>query len=738
MMNENKIKSYQFGPFRLETQWQRLFRGETIIPLTRKRYEILLLLVENAGTVLHKDEIIRKIWQNQVVEESNLTQHIYVLRRLIEDDPRTPQYILTIPGEGYQFHPLVRVFSGNELSMAPAMASAPPEAGDLPQLPAGQGLEVASDAGADQTLVARLKGWRMSIRPLWVGGLLLLTGLLIAVLIFLFRQGLDKSPPANPVISPLLTIPGIKSSLTYSADGKFLAFISDAENANIPDVYVKIASSGDPVRITNSVAGEFYVAWSPDGRELAFLRWSPDRPDAYQLMVAPALGGMEREIAQVEGGLSWSPDGRYFAVTASEQADGPIGIFLLAVDGQSRQALSVPERRRTFDSTPRFSPDGKQVAFVRWINSNTGDLHVVTVSNRETRQLTFDQRTISDLQWAPDGKSIFFASNRNGNQRLWEIPAGGGTPDLINTVPADILNFTISPLNNGRHHLAYSQKINDTTTEVYEIGQGGGAVSVCLLNSSRTDDSPQWSPDGEQIAFISNRSGYDEIWVARSNCTQPTQLTSLKSNDVGSPRWSPDGRMIIFDQVIQGQADIMRVEVSTGKVLRMTADVANDRLPAWSNDGQWIYFTSDRNGRDQIWKMPTEGGSTIQLTQNGGFEPMEAPDGKTVYYTKSHFLWQKDLISGTESQVRELINVPVRRYWHIGPKHIYYSPQNPPGRPTVFKLNLASRQISKVTEIGGFAHRFVPGLSVTTNEDRLVASYIGYRFSDILVIENWR
>ncbi|MFN9740994.1 MAG: winged helix-turn-helix domain-containing protein, partial [Acidobacteriota bacterium] len=272
MMNENKIKSYQFGPFRLETQWQRLFRGETIIPLTRKRYEILLLLVENAGTVLHKDEIIRKIWQNQVVEESNLTQHIYVLRRLIEDDPRTPQYILTIPGEGYQFHPLVRVFSGNELSMAPAMASAPPEAGDLPQLPAGQGLEVASDAGADQTLVARLKGWRMSIRPLWVGGLLLLTGLLIAVLIFLFRQGLDKSPPANPVISPLLTIPGIKSSLTYSADGKFLAFISDAENANIPDVYVKIASSGDPVRITKSVAGEFYVAWSPDGRELAFLR----------------------------------------------------------------------------------------------------------------------------------------------------------------------------------------------------------------------------------------------------------------------------------------------------------------------------------------------------------------------------------------------------------------------------------------------------------------------------------
>ncbi|MFM8392610.1 MAG: winged helix-turn-helix domain-containing protein [Acidobacteriota bacterium] len=734
MMNENRVKSYHFGPFRLETQWQRLFRGETIIPLTRKRYEILLLLVENAGTVLHKDDVIRKIWHNQVVEESNLTQHIYVLRRLIEDDPRTPQYILTIPGEGYQFHPLVRVTSGTD---SPA-ETPPDEEEPLPILANDQ-------ADAPSTALpplARVKSLMSLVRPLHVAGLIALTIIIIAAIFFINNRESATEEALNPVISPLLTIPGIKSSLTYSTDGKFLAFISDAENANSPDVYVKIASSGDPVRITNSTAGEFYVAWSPDGRELAFLRWSPERPNKYQLIVAPALGGMEREVAQVEGGLSWSPDGRHFAVTESEQPDGPTGIFLLTVDGQTRQALTVPDNRRIYDSTPRFSPDGKQVAFVRWINSSSGDLHIVNVGNRETRQLTFDHSKISDLQWSPDGELIFFASNRNGNQRLWRVPVKGGLPELVSSVPVDILNFTISPLNNGRQYLAYSQKINDTSIEVYQIGAPNGPAGsslICMINSSRTDDSPRWSPDGQQIAFISNRSGFDEIWIARSNCTQPVQITSLKTTDVlGSPRWSPDGRMIVVDQVVQGQADIMRVEVNTGKILRMTADQANDRLPAWSADGNWLYFTSDRNGRDQIWKMPTEGGSIIQVTQNGGFEPVESPDGKTRYYTISNYLWQKNLTSGEESKVKELANIPVRRYWHIGARHIYYTPQNAPGQPTVFKLNLASREISKVSEIGGFAHRFVPGISVTTAEDMLVASYIGYRFSDILVVENWR
>jgi Tol biopolymer transport system component/DNA-binding winged helix-turn-helix (wHTH) protein len=744
-MNENKIKSYQFGPFRLETQWQRLFRGETIIPLTRKRYEILLLLVENAGKVLHKDDIISNIWQNQVVEESNLTQHVYVLRRLIEDDPRTPKYILTIPGEGYQFHPLVKVTSGIPTPIDSEVETHQVTQDDItPELSSDQSAAIETRLPGFNGALERLKGWSLLISPLKVGALSVGILALVAVLVLLVSRRNEKKQAINPVISPLLTIPGIKSSLTYSADGKFLAFISDAENANSPDVYVKIASSGDPVRITNSVAGEFFVAWSPDGRELAFLRWSPERPEAYQLIVAPALGGMEREVAQVEGGLSWSPDGRYFAVTNSDQPDSATGIFLLSVDGQSRQALSVPENRRLFDSTPRFSPDGTKVAFVRWVNSTSGDLHIVNVSNRETRQITFDQRRINDLQWSPDGRLLFFTSNRNGNQRLWQIAADGGNPELVNTVPVDILNFTISPLNNGRQYLAYSQKINDTTTEVYQLGisnnnaTGSGSTSICTINSSRTDDSPRWSPNGQQIAFISNRSGFDEIWIASSNCTQPTQLTSLKTNDVGSPRWSPDGRMITFDQVLQGQAEIMRVEVSTGKILRMTADMGDDLLPAWSADGQWLYFTSDRSGRSQIWRMASEGGSTTQITQNGGFEPVESPDGKTLYYTRSNYLWQKDLISGEESQVKEIANIPVRRYWHIGSKHIYYTPQNSPGQRAVFKLNLATRAISKVNDLGGFASRFVPGISVTAGEEMLVGSYVGYRFSDIQVVENWR
>lgn len=750
MMNEIKINTYIFGDFRLDTRRQRLVRGETVIPLTRKRYEILLLLIENAGKVLHKDEILEKIWPNQAIEESNLTQHIYVLRRLIEDDPRSPDYILTIPGVGYQFSPVVEVVTGSLATSDTSSATGVVPDQHLAMPGVGTPTESHTSLTIGKAILSRLnKGRSVTLSPLNVAGIsVLVTVLVISLLFFINRQSNLQNKPL-PLISPLLTGPGIKSNLTYSADGKFLAFTSDLESANQPDIYVKIAGTGEPVRITNSADGEFFIAWSPDGLEIAFLRWSPERPSNYQLIITPALGGMERQIAQVDGGLSWSPDGRFFAVTLSEQPDRATGVYLLSVDGQSRQALSVAENHQIFDTMPRFSPDGSQVAFIRWSASSLGDLFIVNTRNRETRQITFDQKNINDIQWSPDGKSIFFSSNRNGNQRLWRIDSTGGTPELINNVPADIANFTISPVNNGHQFIAYTQNISDTTTAVYQLGAenssvgaksvevAGGAKPSCVINSSRRDDSPRWSPDGQQLAFVSNRSGFDDIWITNSTCTGDRQLTSLKSNDIGSPRWSPDGRMIAFDIMNQGQADVMMVEVSTGRIVRMTADLSDDRLPAWSADGQWLYFTSERSGVTQIWRMATEGGNTLQVTSKGGFEPMESPDGKRLFYTKSHFLWQKDLVTGEESQVKELASIPVRRYWHIGANHIYYIPQSSSTQPAVFKLNLSTRVISKEIVICGFTNRFLPGISITAREDMLAASFIGYHFTDVLQIENW-
>lgn len=741
-MNENRIPTYTFGPFRLETQWQRLYRGEELLALTRKRYEILLLLVENAGQVMKKDEIIRTIWPEQIVEESNLTQHIYVLRRLIEDDPRTPKYILTVSGEGYQFSSTVEPLAESQLTSVESTDAAEnsridtgvdSERSPAPSLTTTPSLTPASNKrhlSLPDTLPRYLIWSVFALALVVIGG---------AILWYFLSSSRDRN--ATPVITPFLTMPGIKSSLSYSRDGKFLAFVSDGDNANTPDLFLKMVGGGEPIQITNSKEGEFFVCWSPDGRELAFLRWSPESPGDYQLVIIPALGGIERIVGRVGGGLAWSPDGRNFAISDNDGPGTPFGILLLSVDGKDRRPLTKSPDPKAFDSTPRFSPNGSELAFVRWHSSSNSDLYVVKVADGQTRRLTNDQRGINDLQWSPDGTQILFISNRNGNSRLWQIAAAGGEPRLLNSVPVELVNFDLSPVNSPATPptLAYTQKLNDTATEIVKLAEGGAETSRrCLINSSRTDDSPRFSPDGQNVVFTSDRSGVDELWLARADCTQVRQLTSFQVSNIGSPRWSPDGKMIAFDHHLDGQAEIMTIETATGKVNRITANGSADMMPAWSNDGQWIYFTSERTGAPQIWKIPAGGGESLQVTRNTGFEPLESADGSTLYYTKNHYLWKKDLSSGEESVVEELKETPIRRYWHVAKKNIYFVPQNGPGRSIVFKLNIATRQISRVIELSGYTHRFVPGIAVSPAEDLIATSFISYRFGDIMLVENWR
>lgn len=114
-----KAKAYRFSPYLLEIEAKRLLRDNQTVPMTRKRFEILLLLIERAGQVVRKEEIMQQVWPGQEVEESNLTQHIFFLRRTLGDDPRTPSFIITIPGAGYLFYQPVQLINedGSEVTI---------------------------------------------------------------------------------------------------------------------------------------------------------------------------------------------------------------------------------------------------------------------------------------------------------------------------------------------------------------------------------------------------------------------------------------------------------------------------------------------------------------------------------------------------------------------------------------------------------------------------------------------
>lgn len=700
--NEQEVR-YNFGPFVLESQNAALWKGSVQLPLTRKRHEILLLLVKNAGRLMSKDEILEVVWPDQTVDEANLANNIHVLRRLIEDDPRNPKLILTVPGHGYKFVGEVSSGSTANLCLPEAIAEAPPP--------------------------PRLK-WRA------VAILTAASILVIAVAIFFFRQN-EVKRPSFP--APLTSYPGVERYPALSVDGKFIAFTWDGDKQQNEDIYVRQTIDSEPIRVTSHPSSDIKPAWSPDGLYIAFLRIDelPDQPN--HLMIVPALGGTEREVARVDGGLDWSPDGRYLAVTGLIGAKNRMGIHLVSVDGnEQRRITPVDPSGEHFESGPRFSPDGRRLAFLRWNSDSSCDIFVADLQSGAIEQITKNRKSIKadSLHWSANGENLSFISNQSGSMQLWEVPLAGGEPRIYPNLTSELTAYSVS--RNG-NLLAFVNELEDTMIEIRDTA--AAARPPCTINSTRLDSSPRFSPDGSQIVFSSNRTGFDEIWLARSDCTQVRQLTTLREMGVGSPRWSPDGSMVAFDRRNRSESDIYTISVNGTDLRKVTDSVGSSTMPVWSPDGNWIFFTSNRavpRIKSQIWKIPVTGGSPLQVTHGGGWEANFLADGERMVFNHNNRLWELNLKTGEEQPIAELAGVYVNRDWEVVGNFIYYQYGSPGAPPQINRFEPRTRKITTVTTIEGQLGNWLPNLSVTQDERQLAISRVNIQFSDIMLIRDWR
>lgn len=110
MTTDSKIY-YEFGPFRMDPDKQVLLRENVPVPITPRAFETLLVLVRRNGEVVSKEELLKSIWPDSFVEESNLSQNVFMLRRALGDTPEDRNYIVTLPGRGYRFAAEVRTIS---------------------------------------------------------------------------------------------------------------------------------------------------------------------------------------------------------------------------------------------------------------------------------------------------------------------------------------------------------------------------------------------------------------------------------------------------------------------------------------------------------------------------------------------------------------------------------------------------------------------------------------------------
>jgi len=494
-------------------------------------------------------------------------------------------------------------------------------------------------------------------------------------------KGRTPPPASDPItITPFTFDGGAKAWPRLSPDGERVAYAWTGPGDDRWDIYVKPVGPGTkPIRITDAPAFHSTPVWSPDGRQLAFVRvMALDRAAIYTV---PALGGQERKIADLTGTvvlgwiyylreLSWAPDGTWLAVGEQPAPDLPARIVKIALSGAGRVPLTSPPPGTLGDLSPEVSPDGRLLAFVRTSSVGFGnqDVWLQSVAGGNARQLTHGSyERLSALRWTGDGSEVVYAASIAGTTRTMRVPLAGGEPEPLAGVGVDASDATIA----GRR-MVYVQG-SRRMEEMWRLPVTGRASStVPLQKLALSGINMHYSPDGSKIAFESRLGGEKNVWVSDADGANASQLVT-GTGESGTPRWSPDGRHVVFDSVRAGQYDLYVVGIDGTPPRRLTHESSDDVTASWSRDGRFVYFRSGRSGRQEIWKMPAEGGAASQVTRSGGMYGVESYDGGDFYFFKGwgEGLWRQSLTTGTETQV---VEAPLRwQSWALGRRGIYYA-----------------------------------------------------------------
>jgi Tol biopolymer transport system component/DNA-binding winged helix-turn-helix (wHTH) protein len=734
----NEHLTYECEAFRLDLVEQTIYWNGQKRKLSAKKFELLRLLIRNAGQVVQKNEIFKTVWPDRFIDESNISQNILYLRKIIEKNPQTPVHILTIPGAGYMFLPEVQQVA-KERPPAPLPSSEPEVMGQRDEViivPPRQ--PVATNITPRLLWLNATPGRRLGVMTI------LLMILVTCSILWTYIRPAHKREWAGLITQPLITMNGQKGALAFSPDGRSLAFTSIERNSGQYGIFVKRSHEERMTELTNNASHSSRVAWSPDSQQIAFLREIVPGEQMQQVFIIPAAGGKEELIGEAVGGLDWSPHGKSLAITDRAAPYGPLLVYLLSVDEKTRSPLTIlPGGSSSFDHDPRFSPDGRSIAFIRQHSPFNCDILLIELASGRLIEVASNQSEVRSLQWSTDSQELLYLSKQSGTSQIWSLPIQNLLPQAVTTVCAGSDNFAISPVN-GQMVLSCL----DTIQKISIVELGDGATHpLCEIRSTEKNFYPQFSNDGRQIAFVSDRTGFEEIWIMDTGCSYQTNLTNLRQRGLGRPRWSPDGKRIAFHRYNGNQTDIFLVEVIGGQIQQLTDHPRSDLNPTWSADGRWIYFSSVREqdssnklAGEHIWRVSTDGGPALPVTVNNGLDSWESADGKRLLFSYESRLYEKIFATGEERQFDDLIGMRIDHNWIPVSGGIYVFNQVD-GESCVNFFDLDSHQIRRITCLNKqynrpIFQRSLRGLSSSPGQKLLALSLEYTQGGEISIMHN--
>jgi Tol biopolymer transport system component/DNA-binding winged helix-turn-helix (wHTH) protein len=630
-----KDEIFVFGEYRLDVRERRLWRSDKIVSLSPKTFDLLVIMLQGAGRLLEKDYLIRSVWPDSFVQDANLSVHIATIRRILGKTTDVEQFIETVPKIGYRFVVPVSRPPEPETSPREILAENTSQAeSEREQFPPELFSAPSSAAPAPPSKQEHRRPFFWLLPALFV-----IVGVTVLLALRFSPERKERIAQKPTTTRPLTSTPGLFLQPAFSPDGEELAYTWSAQRTTHQSIYLQHVQSEDRKILLDTGSDDYSPAWSPSGSEIAFLHSSGDDQSLKLLIVEKQNPLHRREIAAICDAsdafrntptLSWSPDGHTLLTTDCDARNQSPALTLISIDtGRKRQLTHPPPR--TVDDQAAFSPDGTLIAFRRSQGDSDDEIYLMPSGGGPEQKLTSRSNPIDGLAWSADGKRIIFSSGRATSLgSIWSLALSGGPPISVTTPLTHTSSPTVSPV---ADRVAYVDSPNNVS--VWRIPMDAHRNAEPFVTTNFFDSSAVYSPDGAYVAFRSDRTGANEIWICRSDGSEPKRITHFDGPMTGSPRWSPDGRSLAFDSRVRGRADIFVVSLDNGEPMRITDSAATNSdnvVPAWSHDGRAIYFSSDRTGDWQIWRHSLDTGTDAQITASGGFNGMEDTDGKSLLY----------------------------------------------------------------------------------------------------------
>lgn len=568
-----------------------------------KFIEVLYYLAQRYPNLVTREELIDNIWQgNRYVGEKALTNAVWNIRQKLHQDEK--EYIQTVRKSGYRL------------------------------------LQEPSFFTPESSRNGKQSFWpvNVDIKNLTWAGIFLAV---ISAIYFYFSFTLSKEPFFT--ITSISASSGRKVFPSISPDGQKLVYYWKQFNKD-PNLYLKDLSQPDlpPTQLTFDSKRESRPVWNKSGDKIYFAQktWNRDQCNIVELdLKTKSQKILTTCKPNVNAAISISNKGNILAVNSFDPVNTSPGIYFIDIESDTPKPyrFSCAKKCDYSDRDAIFSPDDNKLAITRRSQQFEEDIFLVDIATGETKRLTYGQRDIHGMAWHPRTNKLIYSAEFADKRQGFVIDM-----DSYNITNLNISGFSFPSLNINSTDVYFHNWQNQKYIATLDLSDNNVSAPFPLIQSEFSYYSPTFNSKNSKIAYLSNKSGSKEIWIADKDGTQNFQLTNLKKN-IFYPQWSHDGERLAFliRETASDKSSLHIINVKTKVISKIKADMFTAfGMPTWmQNDTALLveaiglkenaFYAIDINGESHKKLIKSNGGYAVHTKDN---EIWFSSDAKDVSY----------------------------------------------------------------------------------------------------------